>query len=160
MYSDLIMVDGDLVIDGQGNPIFFNGVQVLEQSLRNRIAELNFLYLLIGERNPTNRLAVYARVKSSVESDVRIVPGSCSLVENEIDQIVVTAKTENAEYIRLVYDIRYEIDLPYTEAPPPPVTEPEPPYIPQGELFTLAGVRVVASQNFDTQFILNGVFVN
>ena len=158
MYNDLLMIDGDLVIDGQGNPIFFNGVQVLEQSLRNRIAELNFLYLLIGERNPTNRLAVYARVKSSVESDVRIVPGSCSLVENEIEQIVVTAKTENGEDIRLVYDIRYEIDLPHTEAPT--VTEPEPPYIPQGELFTLAGVRVVASQNFDTQFILNGVFVN
>ncbi|MEY8240013.1 MAG: DUF2590 family protein [Cycloclasticus sp.] len=103
MNSDLVIVDGDLLLDGEGNPIFFNGKKVIEQSLRHRIFENNFLVHLIGERSPTNRATTFQQIKIKVEQDDRVVPGSCAVVHTEQGDLFVTAKSVDGDDLSLVY---------------------------------------------------------
>ncbi len=104
MNTDLVLVDGDLLIDGNGDPIFFNGKQVIEQSLRNRIFEHNFMVDMIGDRSPTNRQAVYQAIKREVETDERIVPGTCTVAE-ENNSLSIYTKSVDGDELNLFYNL-------------------------------------------------------
>ncbi|MEY8204956.1 MAG: DUF2590 family protein [Bermanella sp.] len=112
MEHDLLLVDGDIPLDDQGDPIFFSGSQVIEQSLRNRIFEQNFMVDLIGDRSPVNHQAVYQKIKNEVEQDPRVIPGTCSVKEAGVKEssnnaLTVLAKSNDGDQLKLVYQLNY-----------------------------------------------------
>ena len=93
-YIDLKIIDDDLELDTSGNPVFVFDRDVIAQDVRHAIRESGLLFELIGERRPANRKLTYNKVKTLVEDDERVIPGSCSITEEDTDAVFIFADTE------------------------------------------------------------------
>ncbi len=147
MYSNILLLNDDVALDEQFNPVFFTGKQVLEQSLRNRIFEFNFMVEIIGERSQLNRRSVYQKIKLEVEKDSRIVPGSCRVNEVAEKDITLTATSIDGEALALYYSL-------VNDEPAPEV--PSNNYDSELSLF---GLRIESLAVYQSELILSGVFV-
>jgi len=145
METDIQIIEGEVVFDDQLAPSFFSGKGVIEQSLRNRIEENNFMVRLIGERLYINRLAVYESIKLEVEEDLRVIPGTCSIAE-ESNLLMINATSEDGESLYLEYE--------FVETVPG-----EAPKEAWDVTIKMTGVQVVPVEDFEFNLQLAGVQV-
>ncbi len=92
-HFDLLIIDDDIAIGDDGEPLTIDGRPSIAQDCCHAIRESNLLLGLIGERNQLYRRAIHQKIEQLVESDRRIIPGTCRVADQVSGNIRVGAKT-------------------------------------------------------------------
>ncbi len=94
-YIDLHINNGDVVLDAGNNPTFLTDREVIAQDIVHAIIETGLANLLISDRGTGVNDDTKTRIKLLVEDDVRIMPGTVIVQENDIKkgEWWVTAQT-------------------------------------------------------------------
>jgi hypothetical protein len=82
-YKDLHIKNGDLVLDAGSNPMYLINRDVIAQDVVHAIIEAGLANLLISDRGTGVNTDTQTRIKLLVEDDVRIMPGTVIVQENE-----------------------------------------------------------------------------
>ena len=81
IYQDLLIENGDVVLDAGRNPVLIQDRAVIAQDIKHAIIESNLAVELIAERSPSKKADIRTRLELLVEEDVRLVPGTVRLEE-------------------------------------------------------------------------------
>ncbi|EMF7383275.1 DUF2590 family protein [Vibrio sp. 704] len=92
-YQDILIENGDVVLDAGRNPILIQDRAVIAQDIKHAIIESNLAVDLIAERSPSKKADIRTRLELLVEEDVRLVPGTVRLDEPTEGSIYVFADT-------------------------------------------------------------------
>ncbi|MFW9731244.1 DUF2590 family protein [Vibrio parahaemolyticus] len=92
-YQDILIENGDVVLDAGRNPILIQDRAVLAQDIKHAIIESNLAVDLIAERSPSKKADIRTKLELLVEEDVRLVPGTVRLDEPTEGTIYVFADT-------------------------------------------------------------------
>jgi hypothetical protein len=93
-YSDLKIIDDDLVRDDFGQPVFIYDRDVVDQDIRHSIRESGLLEQLIGERSPNQRKMILSKLRILIESDPRVIPGTSEMDIKDIENFRIIADTD------------------------------------------------------------------
>jgi len=105
LYIDLLIEDGDFVLNTGNEPELCNNRQSIGQDIIHSILESGLATQLIAERSPAMRADIFTQLELLVEEDARIVPGTVEISEESRKRLWVTAST---------YDfgsISYQVDV-------------------------------------------------
>ncbi|WP_281222122.1 DUF2590 family protein [Photobacterium sanguinicancri] len=92
-YQDLLIENGDVVLDAGRNPVLIQDRAVIAQDIKHAILESQLAVELIAERSPSLKADIRTKLELLVEEDVRLVPGTVRLEEPKEGTIYVFAKT-------------------------------------------------------------------
>ncbi|WP_102418067.1 DUF2590 family protein [Vibrio cyclitrophicus] len=92
-YQDLLIENGDVVLDAGRNPMLIQDRAVIAQDIKHAIIESNLAVELIAERSPSKKADIRTKLELLVEEDVRLVPGTVQLEEPTEGTIYVLATT-------------------------------------------------------------------
>lgn len=92
-YQDILIENGDVVLDAGRNPILIQDRSVIAQDIKHAIIESNLAVDLIAERSPSKKADIRTKLELLVEEDVRLVPGTVRLDEPTEGTIYVFADT-------------------------------------------------------------------
>lgn len=92
-YQDILIENGDVVLDAGRNPILIQDRAVIAQDIKHAIIESNLAVDLIAERSPSKRADIRTKLELLVEEDVRLIPGTVRLEEPTEGTIYVFATT-------------------------------------------------------------------
>ncbi|MGN5108306.1 DUF2590 family protein [Aeromonas hydrophila] len=92
-YIDILVVNGAWQLDAGGQPRYTQDRHSIGQDIKHRIMESGLARKLIGERSPTLRADVMTEIELLVENDERLIPGTIVISEEEIERVLVTART-------------------------------------------------------------------
>ncbi|ELP3327528.1 DUF2590 family protein [Vibrio alginolyticus] len=92
-YQDILIENGDVVLDAGRNPILIQDRAVIAQDIKHAIIESNLAVDLIAERSPSKKADIRTKLELLVEEDVRLVPGTVRLEEPTEGTIYVFATT-------------------------------------------------------------------
>ncbi|ENA3449159.1 DUF2590 family protein [Yersinia enterocolitica] len=93
MYIDLLIKDGDFVLNTGNEPTLCNNRISIGQDCVHAIIESGLTTRLIAERSPTLRADVITQLIILIEDDVRIIPGTVVINEETATRLWVTADT-------------------------------------------------------------------
>lgn len=93
LYVDLLITDGDIVLNAGNEPMLCNNRYSIGQDLIHAIMESGLATALIAERSPTLRSDIFTQMILLVEDDVRIVPGTAVVTEESATRLFITADT-------------------------------------------------------------------
>jgi len=93
LYIDLLIEDGDFVLNTGNEPVTCNNRKSIQQDIAHAILESGLLTELIGERSPTLRADILTRLELLIEDDERIIPGTIKLTEETLSRLWVSAST-------------------------------------------------------------------
>jgi hypothetical protein len=94
---DLLIIDGEIVLDEHGLPQLIGGRDVVAQDIGHRLADSGLVFLLIGDRNPNSIKSLLLKIRLEVESDSRIIPGTVTTTFDTSDEsgvLNITAETD------------------------------------------------------------------
>ncbi|MFA0715754.1 DUF2590 family protein [Vibrio splendidus] len=103
LYQDLLIENGDVVLDAGRNPVLIQDRAVIAQDIKHAIIESNLAVELIAERSPPKKADIRTRLELLVEEDVRLVPGTVRLEEPSDGAIYIFATT--ADFGEVTFDI-------------------------------------------------------
>ncbi|MFA4728025.1 DUF2590 family protein [Vibrio vulnificus] len=92
-YQDILIENGDVVLDAGRNPILIQDRAVIAQDIKHSIIESNLAVDLIAERSPSKKADIRTKLELLVEEDTRLVPGTVRLEEPKQGTIYIFAKT-------------------------------------------------------------------
>ena len=92
-YIDILVIDGAWQLDAGGQPRMTQDRHSIGQDIKHRIMESGLARKLIGERSPTLRADVMTEIELLVENDERLIPGTIVISEEDIERVLVTART-------------------------------------------------------------------
>ncbi|EGS6763058.1 DUF2590 family protein [Vibrio parahaemolyticus] len=92
-YQDILIENGDVVLDAGRNPILIQDRAVIAQDIKHAIIESNLAVDLIAERSPSKKADIRTKLELLVEEDIRLVPGTVRLDEQTEGTIYVFADT-------------------------------------------------------------------
>ncbi|TOZ70085.1 DUF2590 family protein [Vibrio parahaemolyticus] len=92
-YQDILIENGDVVLDAGRNPILIQDRAVIAQDIKHAIIESNLAVDLIAERSPSKKADIRTKLELLIEEDVRLVPGTVRLDEPTEGTIYVFADT-------------------------------------------------------------------
>lgn len=93
IYQDLLIVEGDVVLDAGRNPVLIQDIAVIAQDIKHAIIESNLAVELIAERSLSKKADIRTKLELLVEEDVRLVPGTVQLEEPKPGLIYIFAST-------------------------------------------------------------------
>ncbi|WP_153446918.1 DUF2590 family protein [Vibrio algicola] len=93
-YIDIQVSLGGWDLDAGNQPIYTNDVFSIAQDIKHRILESGLARELQGERNNAKRATVLTKIEMLTESDDRIVPGTASCIEENVNRYFLTAVTK------------------------------------------------------------------
>ncbi|WP_058959482.1 DUF2590 family protein [Type-E symbiont of Plautia stali] len=93
LYIDLLIENGDFVLNTGSEPVTCNNRKSIQQDIAHAILESGLLTEMIAERSPTLRADILTRIELLIEDDERIIPGTVELTEESISRLWVTAST-------------------------------------------------------------------
>jgi hypothetical protein len=82
-YTDLFILNGDVVLDAGHNPTYLTDRNAIAQDIVHAILETGLAHLLISDRGTGVNNDTQTQIKLLVEDDVRIMPGTINVEENE-----------------------------------------------------------------------------
>ncbi|HHX8507015.1 TPA: DUF2590 family protein [Vibrio diabolicus] len=100
-YQDILIENGDVVLDAGRNPILIQDRAVIAQDIKHAIIESNLAVDLIAERSPSKKADIRTKLELLVEVDVRLVPGTVRLDEPTEGTIYVFADTMDFGELKL-----------------------------------------------------------
>lgn len=92
-HFDLLITNEDIRFDGVESLANTDGRPSIAQDVVHAIVESRLLTGLIAQRDFLSRRAIYVQIETLVETDARIIPGSASVTESNIETVWVQAKT-------------------------------------------------------------------
>jgi len=100
-YIDLLIQDGDLVLDVGGLPQYVDNRASIAQDILHMIMETGLLVELVANRDEMKKAENKVKIIIEVESDERIVPGSCEITEPSLGLFYLVADTVDFGPIQL-----------------------------------------------------------
>ncbi|GEK13215.1 DUF2590 family protein [Aliivibrio fischeri] len=79
IYKDLLIENGDLVLDMGRNPIICNDQDCIAQDIKHAILESGLAVQMVAERSVTTLNDIKHQLILLAESDLRIIPGTCTI---------------------------------------------------------------------------------
>ena len=92
-YIDLLIVDNDLALDPSHQPVLIDDRACIAQDIAHMIRDSGLLVVLVAERDRLKQRDCIQRLELLVEDDVRLVPGTARITQQEPGTYLVTAKT-------------------------------------------------------------------
>lgn len=93
LYIDLLIENGNFVLNTGNEPELCNNRKSIGQDIIHSIMESGLATELIAERSPTIRADIFTRLELLIEDDERIVPGTVSISEESRARLWITANT-------------------------------------------------------------------
>lgn len=93
LYIDLLITDNDLTLDPSNQPLLVEDRASIAQDIGHMIRESGLLVTLVAERDRFRRADCIQQLELLVEADVRLVPGSVHIAEEEKGRYLLAAKT-------------------------------------------------------------------
>ncbi len=93
-YTDLKIIDDDVALDENDQPIFIYDRDVIDQDIRHAIRESGLLEHLIGERSQAKRALIFNKLRILIEADPRVLPGTSEITATNIENFTITADTD------------------------------------------------------------------
>lgn len=93
IYSDILIENGDVVLDAGRNPVLIHDQAVIAQDIKHAIIESGLAVALIGEKSRAGRADIKKQIELLVEEETRLVPGTVRIEEPKLGQIWVFATT-------------------------------------------------------------------
>lgn len=92
-YSDLLIVDGALVLDAGAQPELTNTRASIAQDVKHLLLESGLVTKLLAQRSSVMRNDVFTEMELLIETDKRLVPGSIELDIHQSELITIAANT-------------------------------------------------------------------
>ncbi|WP_318515022.1 DUF2590 family protein [Photobacterium leiognathi] len=92
-YQDLLIINGDVVLDTGHNPTLIQDRAVIAQDIKHAILESQLAVMLIAERSKPKKADIRTQIELLVEEDVRLVPGTIRVEEPNDGELYVFAQT-------------------------------------------------------------------
>ncbi|NAW59639.1 MULTISPECIES: DUF2590 family protein [unclassified Vibrio] len=92
IYSDLLIVNEDILLDDGQNPVITTDRVVIAQDIKHAILESGLAVELVAERSPTEIADVEHRIILLAEDDLRVIPGT-GKIQRINDKRQLTAKS-------------------------------------------------------------------
>ncbi|EJN6829064.1 DUF2590 family protein [Vibrio cidicii] len=92
-YQDILIENGDVVLDAGRNPVLIQDRAVIAQDIKHAIIESNLAVDLIAERSSSKKSDIRKQIELLVEEDTRLVPGTVRLEEPKQGTIYIFART-------------------------------------------------------------------
>ncbi|CZF83215.1 MULTISPECIES: DUF2590 family protein [Grimontia] len=102
-YQDILIKNGDVVLDDGRNPVLIQDAQVIAQDIKHAIIESGLAVALIGDTSPSGRADIKKQIELLVEEETRLVPGTVTLEEPKLGLIWIFADTR--EFGRLDVEV-------------------------------------------------------
>mgnify|MGYP003657029981 FL=1 len=83
IYRDLQILNGDVVLDAGKNPTYLTDRDVIAQDIVHAILDTGLANLLVSDRGTGVTQDTQTKIKLLVEDDVRIMPGTVKVEQNE-----------------------------------------------------------------------------
>ena len=93
LYIDLLITNNDLTLDPSNQPLLVEDRASIAQDIGHMIRESGLLATLVAERDRFRQSDCIQQLELLVEADVRLVPGTVRILEEEKGKYLVTAKT-------------------------------------------------------------------
>lgn len=93
LYIDLLITGNDLTLDPSNQPLLVDDRASIAQDIGHMIRESGLLVTLVAERDRFRQADCIQQLELLVEADVRLVPGTVRILEEEKGKYLVTAKT-------------------------------------------------------------------
>ncbi|MGP3790297.1 DUF2590 family protein [Pseudomonas sp. B392_1p] len=92
-YIDLLIQGDDLVLDAGRIPLQVDGRASIAQDIVHMIRDSGLMVTLVAERDRFRRRDCISQIELLIEADVRLVPGTASVVEQPTGVYRITAQT-------------------------------------------------------------------
>lgn len=86
IYRDLHIKNGDVVLDAGNNPTYLTDRDVIAQDIVHAILDTGLANLLVSDRGTGVTQDTQTKIKLLVEDDVRIMPGTVKVEQNQINK--------------------------------------------------------------------------
>lgn len=93
LYIDLLITDNDLTLDPSNQPLLVDDRASIAQDIGHMIRESGLLVTLVAERDRFRQADCIQQLELLAEADVRLVPGTVRILDEEKGKHLVTAKT-------------------------------------------------------------------
>lgn len=93
LYLDLLITGEDITLDSGSQPVICDNRVSIEQDIKHAILESGLATQLIAERSRILRRDIILQMVLLVEEDVRLIPGTVSIIEEKLGQLFITAET-------------------------------------------------------------------
>lgn len=93
LYLDLLITDEDITLDSGNQPLICDNRISIAQDIKHAILESGLATQLIAERSRIFRRDIILQMVLLVEEDVRLIPGTVSIIEERLGQLFITAET-------------------------------------------------------------------
>lgn len=102
-YIDLLITDNDITLPAPevGQEAHISDRASIAQDIVHMIKESALLLDVIGQRSPEAVQLNLTRIEQMIEEDLRIVPGSASVMRTDAKTIFITANTIEYGHIRV-----------------------------------------------------------
>lgn len=90
-YIDIKVVDGGWQLDAGQQPTQCSDLFSIAQDIKHSILASGLTRELIAERNPALRDDVLVQIEQLTEQDSRIIPGTATVTELSVGEIILTA---------------------------------------------------------------------
>ncbi|MFL7010951.1 DUF2590 family protein [Enterovibrio norvegicus] len=102
-YQDILIENGDVVLDAGRNPVLIQDRAVIAQDIKHAIIESGLSVALIGEKSRDGRADMKKQIELLVEEETRLIPGTVRLDEPTLGHIWIFATT------REFGDVHFEV---------------------------------------------------
>ena len=92
-YVDLLITNDDLTLDSNGEPKLIYDADCIAQDIKHLIRESGLMVEIIGQRNSIEVKYNLQKLTLLIEDDPRLVPGTVSINQIELETFYITAKT-------------------------------------------------------------------
>lgn len=92
-YVDLLIVGNDFALDASRQPVPIEDRACIAQDIAHMVRESGLLVALVAERSRLIQRDYIQQIELLVEQDIRLVPGTARITQQEPGQYLVTAKT-------------------------------------------------------------------
>ena len=106
IYQDILIINGDLVLDEGGNPILIQDRDVIAQDIKHAIIESGLAIKLIGEKSPTLRADIKIELELLLESEKRLISGTVNIEEPVLGTLWINAVTR--EFGELFLEVKHD----------------------------------------------------
>lgn len=91
---DILVEDGEIVLDDAANPVLIHGADSLAQDIKHLILERGYAAALIAQRDQAKIEDALTKLIIEIENDNRVTAGSVDAVFDN-QKIIVTAQYKN-----------------------------------------------------------------
>jgi hypothetical protein len=100
-YIDILITDDDVTLDSGGEPQLIVDADCITQDIKHLIRDSGLMVEIIGQRNEIVVRSNLQKLELMIEDDERLVPGTITITQTDVETFFVTATTYKYGVIQL-----------------------------------------------------------